>query len=118
MKYLKNALAVVGLIVIIGLLVQAVNQPDSGNPEEKYKKTTPDVKDDEVHNAVGDYSIQALPIPDKFDFAGEPVNLQDPDLRRRFDRELLVNTYWQSNMLLLLKRANQYFPTIEPILAS
>ena len=27
-----------------------------------------------------------------------------------------MNTYWQSNMMLLLKRANKYFPTIEKIL--
>ena len=35
----------------------------------------------------------------------------------RVDREFLVNTYWQSNALLLMKRANKYFPIIEPILA-
>ncbi|HLS30440.1 MAG TPA: lytic transglycosylase domain-containing protein [Flavobacteriaceae bacterium] len=118
MKYIKNTLAVVGLIVIVGLLVQAVNQQ---HPEESKQHTekTSNPQVDEVHKVVGNYySIQALPIPEKFDFAGEPVDLQDPDLRRRFDRELLVNTYWQSNMLLLLKRANEYFPTIEPILAS
>lgn len=27
-----------------------------------------------------------------------------------------MNTYWQSNALLLMKRANKYFPIIEPIL--
>jgi len=32
------------------------------------------------------------------------------------DRELLVNTYWQSNGLLLIKRAHKYFPIIEPML--
>jgi hypothetical protein len=35
----------------------------------------------------------------------------------RVDREFLVNTYWQSNALLLMKRAHKYFPVIEPILA-
>ena len=50
-------------------------------------------------------------------FAGEKIPLQSPDLRERLDRELLVNTYWQSNMMLLIKRANKYFPTIEKILA-
>ena len=35
----------------------------------------------------------------------------------KMDRELLVNTYWQSNGLLMFKRANKYFPIIEPILA-
>jgi len=32
------------------------------------------------------------------------------------DREILVNTYWQSNGLLLIKRANKYFPILEPLL--
>ena len=43
-----------------------------------------------------------------------PLNKED--IRERIDRELLVNTYWQSNGLLLLKRSKKYFPIIEPIL--
>ena len=62
------------------------------------------------------YKVYALELPDTLSFAGEKVPLHSPDLRERFDRELLVNTYWQSNMMLLLKRANKYFPTIEKIL--
>lgn len=65
---------------------------------------------------VNDYNVYALPLPEKMDFAGEPVPLNDPDVRERMDRELLVNTYWQSNGLLLFKRANKYFPLIEPLL--
>ncbi|MCB0458225.1 MAG: lytic transglycosylase domain-containing protein, partial [Flavobacteriaceae bacterium] len=45
-----------------------------------------------------------------------PVPLNDPDIRERLDRELLVNTYWQSNALLIFKRAHKYFPVIEPLL--
>ena len=44
--------------------------------------------------------------------------VQTPDIRERMDRELLVNTYWQSNGLLLFKRSHRYFPVIEPILKS
>ncbi len=65
---------------------------------------------------VNDYNVYALPMPEKLDFAGERVPLENPDIRERFDRELLVNTYWQSNGLLLFKRANQYFPLLEPLL--
>jgi membrane-bound lytic murein transglycosylase D len=65
---------------------------------------------------VNDYNVYALPLPKKMDFAGEPVPLHNPDIRERMDRELLVNTYWQSNGLLLFKRANKYFPQIEPLL--
>ncbi|MBT8280866.1 MAG: lytic transglycosylase domain-containing protein, partial [Muriicola sp.] len=50
-------------------------------------------------------------------FAGEIVPQNDPEIMERIDREFLVNTYWQSNAVLLMKRANKYFPIIEPILA-
>ena len=63
------------------------------------------------------YKVYALEVPQKIEFAGETIELKRPDLRERLDRELLVNTYWQSNMMLLIKRANKYFPTIERILA-
>lgn len=65
---------------------------------------------------VNDYNVYALPLPENMDFAGEAVPLQNPDIRERMDRELLVNVYWQSNGLLLFKRANKYFPQIEPLL--
>lgn len=62
------------------------------------------------------YNIYALAHPDELSFAGETVPLERHDIRESFDRELLVNTYWQSSTLLLLKRANRWFPVIEPIL--
>jgi len=65
---------------------------------------------------VNDYNVYALDLPAEMDFAGERVPLENPDIRERMDRELLVNTYWQSNGLLLLKRAHKYFPIIEPML--
>jgi len=64
------------------------------------------------------YGIYALPIPDSLSFAGEPVPIEAWDLRERFDREILVNTYWQSNTMLYFKRAHRWFPVIEPILAA
>ena len=62
------------------------------------------------------YKIHALAIPQKASFAGEVVDLTPTDLKERMDKELLVNTYWQSNTLLMIKRANKYFPQIEKIL--
>lgn len=66
---------------------------------------------------ANDYKVYALPMPEDLEFAGETVPVEIPDVHERMDRELLVNTYWQSNTMLLLKRANKYFPVIEPILA-
>lgn len=62
------------------------------------------------------YNVFAISIPDKVNFAGENVPLDDPEVRERYDRELLSNTYFQSQGLLYFKRANRYFPVIEPIL--
>ena len=62
------------------------------------------------------YKIKALKLPNNLNLAGERVPLEKPDIKERMDRELLVNTYWQSNGLLMFKRAKKYFPIIEPIL--
>jgi membrane-bound lytic murein transglycosylase D len=69
-------------------------------------------------NSHGEESVKvyALKLPTSLQFSGEAVPLDQPDIKERLDKELLVNTYWQSNMLLLIKRANKYFPVIEPIL--
>lgn len=67
-------------------------------------------------NTSEKYEIQALKLPNDLNLAGERVPLENDDVRERMDRELLVNTYWQSNGLLLLKRTNKYFPILEPLL--
>jgi hypothetical protein len=62
------------------------------------------------------YRIYSLPLPEKLDFAGENVPMDQWDVREKLDREILVNTYWHSNTLLCIKRAQRWFPVIEPIL--
>ena len=63
------------------------------------------------------YTIFAIPKPSStIYFANERVPLENPDIWERYDKELLKNTYWQSNTLLLHKRAAKYFPVIELIL--
>src|SRR5690606_18501972 len=57
-----------------------------------------------------------LPLPEDLTLAGEEVPFNDPDIYERFDRELHVNTYWQSQTILFFKRVHRYFPIIEPIL--
>lgn len=62
------------------------------------------------------YSIFSIAIPDSLDFAEEKVPVNFYDVREALDREILVNTYWQSQTLLFIKRANKDFPVIERIL--
>ena len=69
-----------------------------------------------THGTESNYKIYPISIPKKVSFAGEEMILDEDDLIERMDREFLVNTYWQSNTILLIKRANKYFPQIEKIL--
>lgn len=62
------------------------------------------------------YKIFALNIPRDLNFSGEKTPVENFYVRENLDRELLVNTYFQSQTLLYLKRANRWFPVIEPIL--
>ena len=108
MKILKNILMLVGVVFVISTLIFAIQDQVDGDT------VTADAKD---KNVAEGYSISAIAIPENLNFAGEMVPVNDPEVMERVDREFLVNTYWQSNALLLMKRAHRYFPVIEPILA-
>lgn len=78
------------------LLASSNNNPDEQFPQE--------------------YKIISPRIPDYMEFAGERVPLENFDVYERIDREFIVNTYFHSSTILALKRANRWFPVIEPIL--
>lgn len=82
------------------------------------QSSAPETKDEEVYREYfqKNYRVFALHHPDELTFAGEPVPIHLEDIKERFDRELHVNTYWQSNTLFYIKRAHRWFPVIEPIL--
>ena len=106
MKMIKKVLVFLGVLFVFSILVNATQEEPQKTPVQEQ------LEDD----LVNDYNVYAIPMPDNLNFAGELVPIDNPDIRERMDRELLVNTYWQSNGLLLFKRANKYFPVIEPIL--
>jgi membrane-bound lytic murein transglycosylase D len=73
---------------------------------------------DEAHQASFErnYAIYTIDFPDTITFAGEIVPVEYNDVRESFDRELLINVYWQSQTMLWIKRANRYFSMIEEVL--
>ena len=97
-----------GVFFVISTLVFAIQ--DSATTE-------PTTENEIDKNVAQEYRITAIDIPADLNFAGEKVPQEDPEILERIDREFLVNTYWQSNAVLMIKRANKYFPIIEPILA-
>ncbi len=62
------------------------------------------------------YAIYAPVIPDDVTFAGEKLPVENFDVSESLDLEILKTMYWHSEALLYIKRANRFFPIIEPIL--
>jgi membrane-bound lytic murein transglycosylase D len=100
----KTVLSVAGLVYTAALVwvlfIRATDEKE-------------EVKDTKNHSK---YVVTSVPIPEALDFAGERTPLENFDVLEALDRELLINTYWQSHTLLLIKRSNRYFPVIEKIL--
>ncbi|MDR1879598.1 MAG: lytic transglycosylase domain-containing protein [Tannerellaceae bacterium] len=62
-------------------------------------------------------SMTASPeVPSSALFCGKPIDITRYNMHEGFDRELSSFTYFHSTTMLLIKRANRYFPLIEPIL--
>lgn len=59
---------------------------------------------------------KSVDVPSEIVFAREKIDLTRYDMHERFDREINGFTYLHSTTMLLIKRANRYFPVIEPIL--
>lgn len=98
---LSISTAIIAIFIISQLFI---NSSDPHKPEI------------EIEDTENPYSIQSLDIPGNINFAGEKLPLDKAWVKESFDRELLVNTYWQSQTVLFIKRCNKYFPIIEPLL--
>jgi hypothetical protein len=74
--------------------------------------------EDSLYQTLNEDTIyySCAPVPESVDFCGERIDLTRFDRHERMDRELISFAYTHNNSLLMLKRANRYFPAIEPIL--
>jgi membrane-bound lytic murein transglycosylase D len=101
---MKPIYILMAIIIIIASLFISANIPgnksDADNPNilSKYNK------------------VIAIELPNNISFAGENVPLDRFYVQEAFDYELTVNTYWHSSTIGIIKRANRWFPVIEPIL--
>lgn len=98
-KYIPYILSLIVLSVSLVLFL-------SSQSPEKSAESTPEVL----------AMIKSPEVPDEITFAGEKTDLTRYDMHERFDRELNIFCYMHASTLLLFKRANRYFPIIEPIL--
>lgn len=61
--------------------------------------------------------VAAVRIQGPIDFCGEGVPLDDPSVRERLEKELLLALWDRDQAILWLKRSKRYLPPIETILA-
>lgn len=62
------------------------------------------------------YRIFTPELPTTATFANEKAPLDRPYVKEAFEREILINTYMHASTIMMFKRANRWFPVIEPIL--
>ncbi len=60
--------------------------------------------------------VLVYPVPEVLEFAGEKIIMDDPDLRERFDNEIIVNTHFHSSTIFMIKKSNRWFPQMRPVL--
>lgn len=101
-KYLIGVATVLVLLSVVKLFNYAFSDNLSDSDYEDY------------FNA--NYKTFSIRIPKNLSFASEKVPITDFSVRESIERELVINTYWQSQSLLIHKRANRWFSVIEPIL--
>jgi membrane-bound lytic murein transglycosylase D len=112
MKTSSDFIAIAALLVLFGYI--------SFN-EIRHKSEPAMISDETVAERQyvvedGPFPATSLDVPTEMSFSGEPVPLNITDVHERLDKELQINTYFHSNTLFLIKRANRWLPQIEKIL--
>ena len=100
--FILGALAIVTIIILVITLqlngkITTASETDDQDFPQGYKITSPE-------------------IPNYLEFAGEKIPTENFEVFERMEREFLSNTYWHSATVLAIKKANRWFPVIEPIL--
>jgi hypothetical protein len=101
-KHILSFCGLVLLLIIVKLFNFSVSDPVSDKAYKNYFNSN--------------YKIFGITLPKTPEFCGEAVPVSDYTIRESLEKELLVNTYWQSQTLLFFKRCNRWFPVIQPIL--
>lgn len=82
--------------------------------------STPAVEAEPRHHSSEEGSafsdVYSPEIPSKMEFCGKTINFDRTDMYERIDRELTSLAYTHGNTMLIIKRANRFFPIIAPIL--
>jgi len=99
----KTYYFILGVLTVLGILLIPASLFFTGN-----------MQSDE--NFPQGYHIISPKVPDNLEFAGERIPTENFEVYERMEREFISNTYFHSATILAIKRAERWFPVIEPIL--
>lgn len=71
--------------------------------------------EDSVDYSSVTYNISKVKLPERLDFCGEPIPLNNPVMRERAEREFYINLQNPGQIILYLKRSGRFFPIFDSI---
>ena len=92
------------LLILIGLVGYTI-----------YDKTRHDPKPIVPEKAYESETL-LIDLPQSIEFCSEKVPMKELAVREKLDKDLHANTFFHSNTILIIKRANRWFPQMRPIL--
>jgi len=104
-KYISTVLSVSAAVITLFVLVMGFGRKNGNSQVTGYIDDIPLTPINKVYR-----------VPDTLSFAGERMPLENFDTRESLDRELIMSAYRHSSTILIIKKANRYFPIIEEIL--
>ena len=114
----RNTFLVVSLLLLAAVLFwfqQPLRSWQSALfAENVLQEAADDCPDLDLH--LSPDSLRPVRLKGSVSLFGERVPLEDPEVRERLVRELMVNTLWHSNALLHFQYANRYFPEVSRVL--
>jgi len=102
----KRSMIAIAAVIVITVVILIVNQGFKGIDNSDTKSNAADTV----------FYNKPYKIPANVTFAGERMPLENFDTRESLDREILTSAYRHSSTIMIIKRANRYFPVIERIL--
>lgn len=96
--------------ILISLIITACSVTACASAEETGLHLSTD------ETPVGFSPVISPQVPMEITFAGDRIEFDRADMFERLDRELTSVAYTHGTTLLMIKRANKYFPEMAPIL--
>lgn len=108
-NFYKIIVVAIALGVLFITSVYYTNKTEAYHTEKQNKNNTSTISDKWVN-------AKEIYVPTELKFANEKVPLERTDVFEQLEREIVVNTFYHSQTVLLLKKIPRYFSIIEPIL--